>query len=77
MRADGSVDKKRLPKAIQAIITNYRGARISTIPEASIPDVLVRLAVAAERLGKMPHRGDKTAKAYELLADALEQVKKR
>ncbi len=77
MRVDGSVDEKRLPKAIQAIITNYRGARISTIPEASIPDVLVRLAVAAERLGKMPHQGGKTAEAYELLADALEQFKKR
>jgi hypothetical protein len=76
MRADGSVDEKRLPKAIQAIITNYRGARISTIPEASIPDVLVRLAAAAERLGKMPQQGGKTAEAYELLADALDQVKK-
>ena len=51
---DGNVDLKRLPKAIQCIITNYRGAKVSGIPERDIPDVLVRLARAAISVGKMP-----------------------
>jgi hypothetical protein len=41
--AGGSVDLKRLPKAIQCIIGNYRGAQVSGIPEPAIPDVLGRL----------------------------------
>lgn len=73
MREDGSIDVKRLPKAIQAILSNYRGARISSVPENAIPDVLRRLAAAAEQLGKMPHQGE-TAEVYEILAQALKQV---
>ena len=70
---DGNIDVKRLPKAIQAILSNYRGARISSVPEKAIPDVLRRLASAAEQLGKMPHQGE-TAEVYEMLAQVLKQV---
>lgn len=73
MLEDRSIDVKRLPKAIQSILSNYRGARISSVPEKAIPDVLRRLASAAEQLGKMPHQGE-TAEVYEMLAQVLKQV---
>jgi hypothetical protein len=41
--ADGAVDAKRLPKAVQAILSNYRGVKVSGIPEEAIPAVLARL----------------------------------
>jgi hypothetical protein len=72
--ADGTVDVKRLPKAIQAILSNYRGTKVSGIPEADIPDVLVRLARAAVRLGRMPHQLPDTADIYRQLADVLDQL---
>lgn len=72
--ADGSTDGKRLPKAVQAILSNYRGARLSSVPESAIPDVLVRLGRAAARAGKMPAQTAATAPAYHQLADALEQL---
>jgi hypothetical protein len=71
---DGRPDVARLPKAIQCIITNYRGAKVGGIPEAAIPDVLLRLALAATELGKMPHQNPETAPAYVQLAAVLEQV---
>lgn len=48
LHADGTVDLARLPKAIQAILSNYRGARVTSIPENAIPDVLVRLGRAID-----------------------------
>jgi hypothetical protein len=72
--ADGTVDLKRLPKAIQCIISNYRGARVSGIPERDIPDVLVRLARAAVSVGKMPNQGQIASAAYCQLAEVLEQL---
>jgi hypothetical protein len=72
--AEGSVDLKRLPKAIQCIISNYRGAKVSGIPERDIPDVLVRLAHAAASIGKMPHQCQMPSTAYCRLADILEQL---
>lgn len=72
--SDGSVDAKRLPKAIQAILTNYRGATVSHIPEGAIPDVLVRLALAAARLGRLPGQTGEPAPVYRQLREALEQV---
>lgn len=72
--ADGSIDLKRLPKAIQAILSNYRGAKVSSIPEADIPEVLVRLGQAAARLGRMPHQCGKPTATYQQLADVLEQL---
>jgi hypothetical protein len=71
--ADGSVDLRRLPKAVQAILSNYRGVKVSGIPEADIPDVLVRLACAAASLGKMPGQVGETAPVYHQLAEALDQ----
>jgi len=73
-RADGSVDPKRLPKAVQAILSNYRGARVSGIPESAIADVLVRLGRAAASLGKMPPEATQPAPVYEQLAAALKQL---
>ncbi len=46
---------------------------MSSVPEKAIPDVLRRLAIAAEQLGRMPHQGE-TAEVYEMLAQALKQV---
>lgn len=74
LRADGSVDARRLPKAVQSILTNYRGARVSGIPEAAVPDILVRLARAAARLGRMPWQTGAPAPAYQQLAEALDQL---
>lgn len=71
---DGSIDVKRLPKAIQAILSNYRGVKVSGIPEEDIPDVLVRLARAAVSIGKMPHQSGEPAPVYQQLADVLEQL---
>ena len=47
--AQGEIDHSRLPKAIQAVLTNYRGAHVSSIPEEAVPLVLRRLAAAARR----------------------------
>ncbi len=67
-RADGSVDAKRLPKAI---LTNYRGAALGSVPERAIPAVLERLAAGARELGHMPDPRPNTAAACQLLQDAL------
>jgi len=72
--ASGAVDQRRLPKAIQAIISNYRGEKVGGIPEPAIPDVLVRLAQAAGRVGKLPGQGGLSAPIYEQLAEVLHQL---
>jgi hypothetical protein len=74
LNADGTVDARRLPKAVQAILSNYRGAHLSSVPEPDIPDVLVRLACAAGSLGKLPDQTPEPAAAYVKLAAALEQL---
>lgn len=71
---DGSVDLKRLPKAIQCILTNYRGAHVDGIPYTAIPDVLERLGRAAASVGKMPFQKAGTADVYVKLEAALNQV---
>lgn len=71
--ADGNVDLKRLPKAIQSILSNYRGTKVSGIPEKDIPDVLVRLGCAAASQGRMPHQCGAPAGVYVQLAEVLEQ----
>lgn len=71
--ADGDVDERRLPKAIQAVLRDYRGARV-TLPEAAVPDVLLRLGNAACRLGRMPHQTTDTAEVYLALELALDQL---
>jgi hypothetical protein len=42
LTADGAVDAERLPKAIQAILSNYRGEKVAGIPEEAIPAVLLK-----------------------------------
>jgi hypothetical protein len=46
--ADGTPDARWLPKAIAAILSNHRGAKVQ-IPREVLSDVLVRLARAAGR----------------------------
>src|SRR5258708_5212735 len=72
--SDGSIDVKRLPKALQAILSNYRGVNAPSIPEQDIPAVLLRLAAGVESIGRMPHQKADTADVYLQLADALEQL---
>ncbi len=74
LNEDGSVNTKRLPGAIGAILRNYRGAHVKSIPEPAIPDVLARLAEAANRAGKMPGQTVRPAEAYVQLAGAMKQV---
>lgn len=69
----GAIDLKRLPGAINAVLKSYRGVRVD-IPEAAIPDVLVRLARAAKMAGRFDGTlRDEPANCYELLAVILEQ----
>lgn len=69
----GSPDTKRLPKAIQAILSNYRGARVD-IPRETVGDVLVRLATAAAVLRKLPCQCNPAADVYVEAHLALEQL---
>ena len=72
--ADGiTPDAKRLPKAIQCILSNYRGAVVD-IPETDVGDVLVRLGTAAAVLRKMPCQKPSTAPAYCEAHQFLEQL---
>jgi len=70
---DGGVDRKRLPKAIQAVLSNYRGTHLSSVPERAIPEVLVRLGRAAASEGHLDERHAIAAPAYRMLVDALRQ----
>jgi len=73
LRIDGGVDERRLPKAIQAVLHHYRGTDMK-LPEAHVPDILVRLAEAACRTGRMPHQDPTPADVYQALSDALVQI---
>lgn len=72
--ADGTVDIRRLPKAVQAVLTNYRGAQVLTIPESAIPDVLVRLGRAALVSHRLAVQAGPTTAIYGELETALEQL---
>jgi len=74
LKEDGTIDAKRLPKAVQCILTNYRGSRVRGIPEQSIRDVVTRLANAATRAGHLPPDISNSAQVYLRLAEALEQL---
>lgn len=74
LNADGTIDAKRLPKAIQCILSNYRGARVSGIPEQAIPAVLTRLADAAARSGHLPPTAANPAQVYRQLSEVLKQL---
>ena len=73
LHADSSPDAKRLPMAIQSILSNYRGAKVD-IPRSAVPDVLVRLSMAAKQLRKLPCQGEATSPAYIEAHEALEQL---
>jgi hypothetical protein len=71
---DGTVDLRRLPMAISAILKTYRGVRVGAIPESAVPDVLLRLARAAASTGKLPVAvPDDPSDSYGLLACILYQ----
>lgn len=74
LNVDCTPDVRRLPKAVGAILANYRGAHLNSVPEPDIPDVLVRLACAAAALGKLPDQCSAPAAAYVQLVAALEQL---
>jgi hypothetical protein len=69
----GAPDTKRLPKAIQSILSNYRGVKVE-IPREAVGDVLVRLAVAAAALRKLPCQCAEPSPAYAEAHQALEQL---
>lgn len=71
--ADGTPDTKRLPKAIQCILSNYRGAKVD-IPRNAVADVLVKLGIAAATLRKLPCQNTSAAKAYVEAHQALQQL---
>ena len=73
LHADGSIDIARLPKAIQSILSNYRGATVHAVPETAVPDVLLRLTRAAASLGRLPQQCSTTAPIYAQLVAALDQ----
>jgi hypothetical protein len=70
---DGRVDLKRLPAAIQAVLTGYRGRKVAGIPDDQMPDVVTKLGRAAAQAGKMPFQDPKPAAVYRQLQTALEQ----
>jgi hypothetical protein len=72
--SDGSVDEKHLPGAIRAVVSNYRGTRVSTIPERAVPDVLFRLGQAALEIKKLPSQTPTPLQTYQQLHDALVQL---
>lgn len=72
LQADGTVDAKRLPKAIQSVLRDYRGEQVR-LPEHAVPDVLARLADAAARQGRMPDQDPTPAPIYLALRDSLRQ----
>jgi hypothetical protein len=71
---DGSVDRKRLPKAIGAILSNYRGEKVGGIPEGAIRDVLARLARAAAECGRLAQDSATSNDVYGQLRQALDQL---
>lgn len=72
LEADGSVDSRRLPKAIQSVLRDYRGEQVR-LPEEAVPGVLARLADAAARQGRMPDQDPTPAPIYLALRDSLHQ----
>jgi hypothetical protein len=73
LRQDGTIDDRRLPRAIQAVLRDYRGEQVR-LPEDQVPDVLGRLARAAGRQGRMPHQDPTPAAIYQALHDTLIQL---
>lgn len=72
--ADGSVDTRRLPKAIGAVIRDYRSQQVSGMTEHQTSQTLIRLADAALRAGRMPHQDPTPADIYVALLAHLRQA---
>ena len=72
LKGNGDIDEKRLPKAIQSLLTNYRGAKV-IIPESGVGDVMLRLAQAAKRANLLPPESVHPAPVYQQLMLWLEQ----
>ena len=72
LKENGTIDDKRLPKAIQSLLTNYRGAKVR-IPESGVGEVLLRLAQAAKRANLLPPESVHPAPVYQQLILWLEQ----
>lgn len=68
--ADGSIDRRRLPLAIEAMVGTYRG-RQAKIPAAARHKVLENLGTAADELGRMPPKAAHPKPLYRKLAAAL------
>ncbi|MGH7912791.1 MAG: hypothetical protein ACREOV_13820 [Candidatus Dormibacteraceae bacterium] len=69
----GAPDARRLPMAIQAIMSDYRGEQVR-IPREAVADVLVRLRRAARYLRRLPCQSSAAGAAYVAIHSALEQV---
>jgi hypothetical protein len=65
---------KRLPAAIEAVTTGYRGKTVAGIPDDQVPDVLVKLEKAAVKAGKMPFQNHKAAAVYRELEVRLQKL---
>jgi hypothetical protein len=64
------------PKEVPAVLSNYRGVKVSSVPERAIPDVLVRLAPAAASVGRMLHQWGDADPVHLQLAEALDQLRR-
>jgi hypothetical protein len=69
-QGDGSVDRKRLPLAVAAVLETYRGRQVR-IPGGARHEVLETLGRAADEIGKLPPRAKHPAAIYRKLAAAL------
>lgn len=74
-RGDGTVDAKRLPKAIQALLSNHRGAKVNGLPEPAIAHILTTLACAADEESRMPPKATSRAPISSELAQVLKQLR--
>ena len=73
LKADGTIDEKRLPKAIQCLLSNFRGVKVKGIPECDVANVLLRLARAAKSAQLLPPESIHPAPIYQQLVLVLEQ----
>lgn len=71
---DGSVDTKRLPKAIGALIRDYRSEHVKGLSDQDTRRALLRLAAAAIRAGRMPEQDPTPAEIYVALRERLDQM---
>lgn len=73
LHEDASPDAGRLRAALGSIVSNYRGTKV-VIPREAVPEVLVRLAIAARDLRKLPCQSPTAAATYVEAHEALVQL---